>query len=142
MNIQLKIVTAWITWAEGDRDAALREMKEAVTLEDATEIGPVSPGPLASSREMLGDMLLLAKQPRSALEAYESALRVSPERLRAEYGAAVSAQAAGLRHIAEQHYRNVLTNCSHGDPDLPELIQAHRFFSGVPGNQAALSPSR
>ncbi len=142
VNIQLKIVTAWITWAEGDRDAALREMKEAVTLEDATEIGPVSPGPLASSREMLGDMLLLAKQPRFALEAYESALRVSPERLRAEYGAAVSAEAAGLRQIAEQHYRKVLANCSHGDPDLPELIQAHGFFSRVPGNQAALSPSR
>jgi Tfp pilus assembly protein PilF len=77
---------------------------------------------------MLGDMLLLAKQPKLALAAYESALKSSPGRLRAEYGAAVSAQEAGLPAAAERHYRTLLTNCSHADSGLPEITQANYFF--------------
>jgi hypothetical protein len=97
-------------------------------MEDATEKSPVSPGSIAPAPEMLGDMLLLAKQPKLALTAYESALKSTPGRLRAEYGAAVSAQEAGLRPAAERHYRRLLTNCSHADSDLPELTHASYFF--------------
>jgi tetratricopeptide (TPR) repeat protein len=128
VNVQLKIVNAWIKWADGDRDAAVQEMRTAAEMEDATEKSPVSPGSIAPAPEMLGDMLLLANQPKFALAAYESALRSTPGRLRAEYGAAVSAQEAGLRSTAERHYRNVLANCSHADSNLPELTQANHFF--------------
>ncbi len=127
-NIQLKIVTAWIKWAEDDHSAALQEMKTAAAMEDATEKPPVSPGSIAPAPEMLEDMLLLAKQPKLALEAYEWALKSTPGRLRAEYGAAVSAQDAGLRPAAEQHYRRLLINCSHANSDLPELVRANHFF--------------
>ncbi len=123
VNVQLKIVDAWIKWVDGDHNAAVQEMKIAAEMEDATEKSPVSPGSIAPAREMLGDMLLLAKQPKLALTAYESALKSTPGRLRAEYGAAVSAQAAGLRAAAERHYRMLLTNCSHADSDLPELAK-------------------
>jgi tetratricopeptide (TPR) repeat protein len=128
VNVQLKIVSAWIKWANGDHDAALQEMRTAAAMEDATEKSPVSPGSIAPASEMLGDMLLLAKQPKLALAAYESALKSTPGRLRAEYGAAVSAQQAGLRPAAERHYRRLLTNCSHADSDLPELTQANHFL--------------
>jgi hypothetical protein len=128
VNIQLKIVNAWIKWAGGDHSAALQEMRTAAAMEDATEKPPVSPGSIAPAPEMLGDMLLLAKQPKLALAVYESALKSTPGRLRAEYGAAVSAQEAGLRGATEQHYRRLLTICSHADPDLPELAQANHFF--------------
>ena len=128
VNVQLKIVSAWIKWANGDCNAALREMRTAAAMEDATEKSPVSPGSIAPASEMLGDMLLLAKQPKLALAAYESALKSTPGRLRAEYGAAVSAQQAGQRSAAERHYRRLLTNCSHADSDLPELTQANQFF--------------
>ena len=128
VNVQLKIVSAWIKWADGDHDAALQEMRTAAAMEDATEKSPVSPGSIAPAPEMLGDMLLLAKQPKLALAAYESALNSAPGRLRAEYGAAVSAQKAELRAAAERHYRKLLTNCSHADSDLPELAQANYFF--------------
>jgi tetratricopeptide (TPR) repeat protein len=128
VNVQLKIVSAWIKWADGDHDGAVQEMRTAAAMEDATEKSPVSPGSIAPAVEMLGDMLLLAKQPKLAFAAYESALKSTPGRFRAEYGAAVSAQEAGLRAAAEQHYRRLLTNCSHADPDLPELTQANYFF--------------
>ena len=128
VNIQLKIVTAWIKWEEGDHSAALQEMRVAAAMEDATDRSPVSPGSIAPASEMLGDMLLLAKQPKLALGAYESALKSTPGRLRAEYGAAVSAQEAGMRSAAEQHYRRLLTNCRRADSDLPELARANQFF--------------
>ncbi len=128
VSIQLKIVAAWIKWAEGDRSAALQEIRTAAAMEEATEKSPVSPGSIAPASEMLGDMLLLARQPRLALAAYESALKSTPRRLRAEYGAAVSAQQAGLRPAAEQHYRRLLTICSHADQDVPELAQTSRFL--------------
>jgi hypothetical protein len=129
MNIQLKIVAAWIKWAEGDHSAALQEMREATAMEEATEKLPVSPGSIAPASEMLGDMLLLAGQPKLALAAFESALQSTPGRLRAEYGAALAAQSAELRPAAEQHYRRLLTLCSHADPDLPEVAQANRYLS-------------
>jgi hypothetical protein len=128
VNVQLKIVSAWIKWANGDHDAAVQEMRTATAMEDATEKSPVSPGSIAPAPEMLGDMLLLAKQPKLALTAYELALKSAPGRLRSEYGAAVSAQKAGMRAAAEWHYRRLLTNCSHADSDLPELTQANHFF--------------
>jgi hypothetical protein len=129
VNIQLKIVTAWMKWAEGNHSAAIQEMRAAAAMEDATEKSPVSPGSIAPASEMLGDMLLLAKQPKLALAAYESALKSTPGRLRAEYGAAVSAEQAGLRPAAQQHYSRLLISCSHADSDLPELAQANHFFS-------------
>ena len=128
VNVQSKIVSAWIKWAEGDHEAAVKEMRTAAAMEDATEKSPVSPGSIAPAPEMLGDMLLLAKQPKLALTAYESALKTTPGRLRAEYGAAVSAQEAGLRPAAERHYRRLLTNCNHADADLPEVTRANHFF--------------
>ena len=128
VNVQLKIVSAWIKWADGDYDAAVQEMRTAAEMEDATEKSPVSPGSIAPAAEMLGDMLLLAKQPKLALAAYQSALKSTPGRLRAEYGAAVAAQEAGLRPAAEQHYRRLLSNCSHADSDLREVAQANHFF--------------
>jgi hypothetical protein len=128
VKVQLKIVSAWIKWADGYHDAAVQEMRTAAAMEDATEKSPVSPGSIAPAPEMLGDMLLLAKQPKLALTAYESAVKSTPGRLRAEYGAAVSAQQAGLRPAAERHYRRLLANCSHADSDLPELTRANYFF--------------
>jgi hypothetical protein len=129
VDIQLKIVTAWIKWAEGSHSTALQDMRTAAAMEDRIEKSPVSPGSIAPALEMLGDMLLLAKQPKLSLEAYESALKSTPGRFRAEYGAAVSAQRAGLRTVAEQHYRRLLNNCSHADSDLPEIAQANHFFA-------------
>jgi tetratricopeptide (TPR) repeat protein len=128
IDIQQKVVSAWIKWAEGDHYAALRMMKEAAVLDDASDTSPGSPGPVAPAEEMLGDMLLQAKQPALAMAAYESALKAAPERLRSEYGAASSAQEAGDRATAERYYRKLLVNCSHGDSDLPEFAQAKQFL--------------
>jgi len=92
VEIQRRTVSAWTALAEGRRDAALREMKSAAELEDDTEKSAVSPGPLATSRELLGEMLLQMNHAAEALEQFEATLKREPKRFRALYGAARAAQ--------------------------------------------------
>jgi hypothetical protein len=127
VNIQLKIVTAWIKWAEGDRSQAVREMRAGRCSRRCTAKSPVSPGSIAPAPEMLGDMLLLEKEPKLALAAYEwhGNLPRTPQsrirRRRFRPGGRTSPN-------AEQHYRRLLTSCGHADSDLPELGRARLFF--------------
>jgi len=37
VDVQLKIVSAWIKWADGDHNAAVEEMRTAAAMENATE---------------------------------------------------------------------------------------------------------
>jgi len=71
-------------------------------MEDATEKSPVSPGSIAP-RGDAGDMLFLAKQPKLALTAYESALKSTLDASEQNTAPLVSAQEAGLRPAAERH---------------------------------------
>jgi hypothetical protein len=58
VQIQELGVRAWAALTEGKKEEALRQMKSAAKLEDATEKSAVMPGPLAPARELLGEMLL------------------------------------------------------------------------------------
>jgi two-component system, NtrC family, sensor kinase len=51
-------IAAWVAFAQGKRDEALRLMRLAADLENASEKDPVSPGRVLPARELLGDMLL------------------------------------------------------------------------------------
>lgn len=50
-------------------------MKSASELEDGTDKSAVTPGPLASARELPGEMLLEMKEPAQALEQFEATLK-------------------------------------------------------------------
>ena len=63
VEIQLHAISAWTALAEGHNDDALREMRSAAELEAPTEKSAVTPGPLATSRELLGEMLLQMNRP-------------------------------------------------------------------------------
>ena len=55
-------MAAWIARGEGKTDEALRLMRAAADAEDATEKHPVTPGPIVPARELLGEMLLDARE--------------------------------------------------------------------------------
>src|SRR6266446_4831079 len=122
VEIQRRTVSAWTALAEGRRDAALLEMKSAAELEDDTEKSAVSPGPLATSRELLGEMLLQSNQPAEALEQFEAALKREPKRFRALYGAALAAQRKPDREASRRYFNELLMVCAHADhPGRKEL---------------------
>jgi predicted negative regulator of RcsB-dependent stress response len=55
-------------------------MRAAATREDATEKSAVTPGPLATARELLGDMLMELNRPAEARAEYRATLQKEPNR--------------------------------------------------------------
>lgn len=125
VEIQRRAVAAWLALAEGHTDDALREMKTAADLEDGTEKSAVTPGPLAPSRELLGEMLLQMNQPGPALEQFEATLQREPNRFRALYGAARAAQLKGDREASRRYFRALFKACERADrPGRKEIAEA------------------
>jgi hypothetical protein len=127
VEIQRRVATAWITFAEGRKDEALAQLREAADMEDATEKSAVSPGPLRPARELLGEMLLEMNRPADASAAFDVTLKKEPGRFRALHGAARAAQLAGDAEKARGFYAQLLEVCRRGDkPGRPELQEARK----------------
>ena len=129
--IQRDGASAFLAWAEGRTADAIATMRAAAVREDATEKNAVTPGPVAPARELLGEMLLEAKQPAEALREFQATLKKEPNRFRAVYGAARAAALAGDRASARTYYGQLLKICERADlPGRPELSEARAFISG------------
>ena len=123
-EIQISAASAWIALAENQTNEALRLMRAAVDLETATDKHPVTPGPLTPTREQLADMLLVLAKPAEALIEYEKVHASEPNRLRAIYGAARAAEAAGDHDKSHNYDRQLLALTAKRDSDRPEISQA------------------
>jgi hypothetical protein len=95
VEVQRLAVEAWIAWAEQSNEKALRLMQASADLEDTSDDGPVTPGPIVRARELLGELLLELHQPESALAAFEATLNTVPHRFNAMYGLARAKRALG-----------------------------------------------
>lgn len=129
VDIQRESVNAWIAFAEGKRDDALSQMRAAADHEDSVDKLPVTPGAVVPARELLGEMLLETSQPAAALEAFETSLRIAPERFNSLYGAAHASQLSGDRKKASAYYSKLLANCPRPTSDRPELRAARTFLN-------------
>jgi len=127
VDIQRSIAEAWVTFAEGSRDAGIARLRAAAAAEDLTDKSAVSPGPLAPARELLGYMLLEAGRPAEALVEFQATVKKEPNRFRGLYGAARAAEAAGNRQTAAALYKQLLQVASEPDADRPELQHARNF---------------
>jgi hypothetical protein len=113
---------AWLELAERRPDSALVLMRESARREDATEKSAVTPGPLAPSRELLGDMLMELQRPREALAEYRATLEKEPNRFRALHGAMRAGTLADDRAAATQYAAALGTLTAKADrPGRPEL---------------------
>jgi tetratricopeptide (TPR) repeat protein len=86
VDSQRHSVRAWLAYAQGEQQQAVDQMRVAADLEDSIDKHPVTPGSVLPARELLGDMLLSMGQHAEALAAYDSALAISPNRLRSQHG--------------------------------------------------------
>jgi len=129
VEIQRRAVAAWQTRAEGKQDEALAQMRSTAELEATTEKHNISPGPIALARELLGDMLLEAKQPALAMAEYDAALKISPNRFKALQGAAKSAELVGDRDRAKAYYTRLLTVAAASDGQRVEVAEARAFVA-------------
>src|SRR6185437_5119457 len=106
--IQQKIASAWVLYAEGKYDDALKAMSAAADSEDKTEKHPVTPGVPKPARELYGVMLLERGMANEALAAFAATLKKEPNRLGAYVGAAKAAEKSGDRSKARDYYQKLV----------------------------------
>jgi hypothetical protein len=131
VDIQWQVTTAWLLYADGKRDAALKAMSAAADAEDKTEKAPVTPGPLVPARELYGAMLLDSGMAPAALAAFEATLKKEPHRFGATIGAARAALKAGDAAKARANYTAILVLAAEADPVRPEVAEALAYTVSV-----------
>jgi hypothetical protein len=129
VDIQKQIATAWVLYAEGKRDDALKAMSAAADAEDKTEKHPVTPGVPKPAREFYGLMLLESGMPKEALAAFEATLKKEPNRLDAYIGAARAAEKAGDPAKAREYYEKVVTIAADADKTRADVSDARAFLA-------------
>jgi hypothetical protein len=123
MDVPHDELRAWLAFAEGNRDEAVRLMRTAADRQDARGKGEVA----IPAREMLADMLLLSDRAGEALGEYEASMRVDPNRFGGLAGAARAAELAGKPERARTYYTRLLENCRDSGSGRSELLQARAF---------------
>jgi hypothetical protein len=97
VEVQRIAVDASIAAAQGNREEALKRMRSAADLEDSMEKHIVTPGPIAPTRELLGDMLLEYGKTDEAVAAYQAAAKREPGRRNTAQGLAKAKTMLGQR---------------------------------------------
>jgi tetratricopeptide (TPR) repeat protein len=115
---------AWLAFAQGRNDEALKLLRAVADKQDAEGKGEVE----LPAREMLADMLLEMGRPEEALAEYEKSMKTDPNRFNGLAGAGQAAELAHQPEKAKAYYAQLLKNCDNGaQSDRPELTHARSF---------------
>ena len=128
VEVQRRSVLAWVAFAEGQKEEALRLMRSAAELEESTDKPPVTPGSIVPARELFAEMLLAVNRSDDALIAFEATLHDIPNRFQSLYGAALAAERAGKTTKARHYYTKVLEVSEAAKTERPELRLARNFL--------------
>jgi tetratricopeptide (TPR) repeat protein len=128
VDIQAQVAAAWVLYAEGKHDDALKAMSAAADAEDKTEKHPVTPGVPKPARELYGAMLLERGRPAEALAAFEATLKKEPNRLSAYVGAAKAAEKIGDEVKARDYSEKIVTIAGGADQTRTEVADARAFL--------------
>jgi len=127
VDIQQKVASAWLAYAEGRRAEGIALLREAAALEDSTDKSAITPGPLAPARELLGEMLLDSGQTAEALAEFQATMKKEPNRFRGVLGAARAAAKLKNATLARQYYRQLVEISAAADkPGRAELQEARK----------------
>jgi tetratricopeptide (TPR) repeat protein len=129
VDVQAQVANAWVLYADGKYDDALKAMSAAADAEDSTEKSPVTPGSLAPARELYGAMLLDRGMAKEALAAFEATMAKEPNRFNGYVGGATAAQALGETTKAKASYEKLIALASGSDSDRPTLASAKAFVA-------------
>src|SRR5215468_564994 len=121
VEIQILGAQAWTAQAQGNKSEAIKLMRSAAELEDASEKHVAMENRLYPMRELLGDMLITQGEAAAALKEYETSLKNAPMRLRGFYGAAKAAEASGDAKKARDYFEKLAKLTRYADGDRPEL---------------------
>ncbi|HYN09006.1 MAG TPA: hypothetical protein VES67_16605 [Vicinamibacterales bacterium] len=125
---QALAVAAWSMLPAGASGIGIALMRKAADGEDGSLKHVAMENRLYPMRELLGDLLLEAKQSAAAFTEYVKAVKQHPNRFRALYGAARAAEAGGDRVSAVSYYTKLIELSKAGDGTRPEVQQAQAYL--------------
>jgi tetratricopeptide (TPR) repeat protein len=125
---QMLAVSAWVALKEGAGDQALRFMRAAADNEDGSLKHVAMENRLYPFRELLGELLLESGQPAAALNEFETALKQTPNRFRALWGAARAADSAGDRQKASEYFGKLVDLARNADTERQEIREAKAYL--------------
>src|SRR5262249_38744112 len=128
-QVDIQVATAWVLYAEGKYDDALKAMSAAAGAEDRTEKHPVTPGVPTPARELYGTMLLERGMAKEALAAFEATLKKKPSRLGGALGAAAAGEKSGDSAKVRAHYAAAVALTENANPVRPQIAQARAFVA-------------
>jgi len=126
---QMLAISAWVAVKEGARDQAVRFMRAAADGEDGSVKNVIMENRLYPLREMLAELLLEIGEPAAALKEYETAIKHTPNRYRAFWGAARASDAMGNRAQASEYFGKLVNLAKSADVERPEVQQAKAFLA-------------
>jgi hypothetical protein len=126
VDIQRQVASAWVLYAEGKYEDALKAMSAAADAEDRTDKHVVTPGPLAPARELYGFMLLDRGEAFAELEA---TINKEPNRFNAFAGAAQASERVGNKAKAKDYCQKLVALANDADTVRPELAAARKFLA-------------
>jgi hypothetical protein len=129
VEIQMLAASAWIAHAKGQKDEALKFMRAAADLEDASEKHIAMENRLYPMRELLGDLLIEQQEHAQALKEYETANESTPNRLRGIYGAGKAAEGARQPDKARTYFNKLVELTKDADTERPEIREATSFLA-------------
>jgi tetratricopeptide (TPR) repeat protein len=110
--------------SKGAFNEAIKMMRKAIALEQATPPPPGPPPVIKPSHELFGEILLRAKRPQEAAEQFATSLQRHKNRARSLLGAARAAAQSGDNERAAKAYAQFAEQWRQGDSQLPELREA------------------
>jgi len=126
VEIQILGAQAWTAQGQGNKADALKFMREAADLEDASEKHVAMENRLYPMRELLADLLMAHGEAAAALTQYETSLKNAPMRLRGFYGVAKAAEVSGDAKKAREYFEKLARLTRNADGDRPELREARQ----------------
>jgi tetratricopeptide (TPR) repeat protein len=127
VEIEKTVASAWALLGDGKKSQGLEMMRTAVTMDDAADKHPVTPGSIIPTRDLLGQMLIELNRPAEAIPEYEKLLAKEPNRFAALYGLGRSAELAEQPDKARDAYARLL-EITKGD-QREEVRTARKFVN-------------
>ncbi len=121
--------SAWLARAQRNDAEAVRLLRKAADLEDASEKHVAMENRLFPMREQLGYLLLEIQEPAKALVEFEASLKSTPNRLRGLYGAAKAAERAGRPAAARDYYEKLRALTAEANGERPEIAEARAYLA-------------
>ncbi len=130
VDIQRQVATAWVLYAEGKRDEALKAMSAAADAEDKTEKHPVTPGVPKPARELYGVMLLESGNAERSARRFRSDAEEGAQPARRLYRCAQRPpRRPAIRPRHAEYYGKVVAIAGEADKTRTDVNDARLFLA-------------